>query len=211
MMINKTRILNEFIELVSVPCPSKDEKAEADLLVQKLQAMGLEVKVDDAGRKIGGTTGNVWAFLPGNVEGTAGLFFEAHMDSVPPTTGTKVVRRDGVLYSDGTTTLGGDDKVGIAAVLEAVRAVQEQKIPHGDIQLCLRLPKRSVVWEWSILIRRISGLISVIAWISVVRPVSLRTLRRGCSIFILQSKVSRLMQVSSLKKVSMPLCWRRKL
>ena len=52
MMINKTRILNEFIELVSVPCPSKDEKAEADLLVQKLQAMGLEVKVDDAGRKI---------------------------------------------------------------------------------------------------------------------------------------------------------------
>ena len=200
MMINKTRILNEFIELVSVPCPSKDEKAEADLLVQKLQAMGLEVKVDDAGRKIGGTTGNVWAFLPGNVEGAAGLFFEAHMDSVPPTTGTKVVRRDGVLYSDGTTTLGGDDKVGIAAVLEAVRAVQEQN-----------MPKRSVVWEWSILIRRISGLISVIAWISVVRPVSLRTLRRGCSIFILQSKVSRLMQVSSLKKVSMPLCWRRKL
>ena len=125
-MINETRILNEFIELVSVPCPSKDEKAEADLLVQKLQAMGLEVKVDDAGRKIGGTTGNVWAFLPGNVGGAAGLFFEAHMDSVPPTTGTKVVRRDGVLYSDGTTTLGGDDKVGIAAVLEAVRAVQEQ-------------------------------------------------------------------------------------
>jgi|GEM_PF-2929326 len=119
MMINKTRILNEFIELVSVPCPSKDEKAEADLLVQKLQAMGLEVKVDDAGRKIGGTTGNVWAFLPGNVEGAAGLFFEAHMDSVPPTTGTKVVRRDGVLYSDGTTTLGGDDKVGIAAGLGA--------------------------------------------------------------------------------------------
>ena len=139
MMINETRILNEFIELVSVPCPSKDEKAEADLLVQKLQAMGLEVKVDDAGRKIGGTTGNVWAFLPGNVEGAAGLFFEAHMDSVPPTTGTKVVRRDGVLYSDGTTTLGGDDKVGIAAVLEAVRAVQEQNIPHGDIQLCFTI------------------------------------------------------------------------
>ena len=57
MMINKTRILNEFIELVSVPCPSKDEKAEADLLVQKLQAMGLEVKVDDAGR-------STWICLP---------------------------------------------------------------------------------------------------------------------------------------------------
>lgn len=138
-MINKDRLLNEFIELVGVPCPSKDEKAEAELLVHKLQAMGLEVKVDDAGSKIGGTTGNVWAFLPGNVQGATRLFFEAHMDSVPPTTGTKVVRRDGVLYSDGTTTLGGDDKVGIAAALEAVRTVQEQNIPHGDIQLCFTI------------------------------------------------------------------------
>jgi tripeptide aminopeptidase len=138
-MINKDRLLNEFIELVGVPCPSKDEKAEAELLVRKLQDMGLEVKVDDAGSKIGGTTGNVWAFLPGNVQGATRLFFEAHMDSVPPTTGTKVVRRDGVLYSDGTTTLGGDDKVGIAAALEAVRIVQEQNIPHGDIQLCFTI------------------------------------------------------------------------
>lgn len=138
-MINKGRLLNEFIELVGVPCPSKDEKAEAELLVRKLQDMGLEVKVDDAGSKIGGTTGNVWAFLPGNVQGATRLFFEAHMDSVPPTTGTKVVRRDGVLYSDGTTTLGGDDKVGIAAALEAVRTVQEQNIPHGDIQLCFTI------------------------------------------------------------------------
>lgn len=138
-MINKDRLLNEFIELVGVPCPSKDEKAEAELLVRKLQAMGLEVKVDDAGSKIGGTTGNVWAVLPGNVQGATRLFFEAHMDSVPPTTGTKVVRRDGVLYSDGTTTLGGDDKVGIAAALEAVRIVQEQNIPHGDIQLCFTI------------------------------------------------------------------------
>mgnify|MGYP001098597203 FL=1 len=138
-MINKDRLLNEFIELVGVPCPSKDEKAEAELLVRKMQDMGLEVKVDDAGSKIGGTTGNVWAFLPGNVQGATRLFFEAHMDSVPPTTGTKVVRRDGVLYSDGTTTLGGDDKVGIAAALEAVRTVQEQNIPHGDIQLCFTI------------------------------------------------------------------------
>lgn len=138
-MINEARMLDEFIELVSIPCPSKDEKAEADLLVQKLQEMGLEVKVDGAGTKIGGTTGNVWAFLPGNVAGAPRLFLEAHMDSVAPTTGTKVVRRNGAIYSDGTTTLGGDDKIGIAAALEAVRTVQEQQLPHGDIQLCFTI------------------------------------------------------------------------
>ena len=57
------------------------------------------------------------------------------MDSVAPTTGTKVVRKDGVLYSDGTTTLGGDDKVGVAGMLEAVRALKEDNVAHGDVQL----------------------------------------------------------------------------
>ena len=96
-------------------------------------------------------------------------------------------------------------------MLEAVRAVQEQKIPHGDIQLCFTIAEEIGCLGVVNLDPKDIRLISVIAWISVVRPVSLRTLRRGCSIFILQSKVSRLMQVSSLKKVSMPLCWRRKL
>ena len=115
-MINEERLLNEFIELVSVPCPSLDEKAEADLIVKKLAELGIKAEIDDAGKKAGATTGNVWAFIPSNLDyKVPGLMFEAHMDSVAPTTGTKVVRKDGVLYSDGTTTLGGDDKVGIAA------------------------------------------------------------------------------------------------
>ena len=135
-MINEERILNEFIELVSVPCPSGDEKAEADLIIKKLAELGIKAEVDDAGVKGGHTTGNVWAFIPSNLDYKApGLMFEAHMDSVAPTTGTKVVRRDGVLYSDGTTTLGGDDKVGIAATLEAVKVILENNLPHGDIQL----------------------------------------------------------------------------
>ena len=36
-MINEERILNEFIELVSVPCPSKDEKQEAEMIMAKLR------------------------------------------------------------------------------------------------------------------------------------------------------------------------------
>ena len=73
--------------------------------------------------------------MKGTVPDAPTLLFEAHMDSVAPTTGTKVVRKDGVLYSDGTTTLGGDDKVGVAGMLEAVRALKEDGVAHGDIQL----------------------------------------------------------------------------
>lgn len=134
-MINENRLLNEFIELVSVPCPSKDEKAEAELIIAKLRAMGLEPEMDNAHAKTGGTCGNVWAYVKGTVKEAPTLLFEAHMDSVAPTTGTKVVRKNGVLYSDGTTTLGGDDKVGVASMLEAVRALKEDGVAHGDIQL----------------------------------------------------------------------------
>ena len=86
--------------------------------------MALKPKLTTQAKKAGATTGNVWAFIPSNLDyKVPGLMFEAHMDSVAPTTGTKVVRKDGVLYSDGTTTLGGDDKVGIAASLEAVKVI----------------------------------------------------------------------------------------
>lgn len=134
-MINENRLLNEFVELVSVPCPSKDEKAEAEMIMEKLRQLGLEPEMDKANEKTGGICGNVWAYVKGNVPDAPVLLFEAHMDSVAPTTGTKVVRKDGVLYSDGTTTLGGDDKVGVASILEAVRALQEDGVAHGDVQL----------------------------------------------------------------------------
>ena len=103
--INEERLKNTFIELVGVPCPSCDEKQEAELLVKKLQELGMEPQVDRAGEQCGGTTGNVWGFLKGNVPGALRLFFEAHMDSVAPTTGTNVIEKDGVLYSDGQMSL----------------------------------------------------------------------------------------------------------
>ena len=56
-MINEERLLNEFIELVSVPCPSLDEKAEADLIVKKLAELGIKAEIDDAGKKAGGPAG----------------------------------------------------------------------------------------------------------------------------------------------------------
>lgn len=138
-MINKERIIKLFEELVSVPCASKCEKQEAELIMSKLEELGLEYEVDNANEHTGGEVGNVWAYLPGNVENAPCIFFEAHMDQVAPCTGTHVVHKDGVMYSDGTTTLGGDDKVGIATMLELVRALKEDNIPHGAVQLCFTI------------------------------------------------------------------------
>jgi tripeptide aminopeptidase len=38
------------------------------------------------------------------------------------------------ITTDGTTVLGGDDKSGIAAILEAIQTLRDNNLPHGDIE-----------------------------------------------------------------------------
>ena len=134
MEINKQRLLNEFLELVQIDSASKDERLMADALKPRLEALGFTVTEDDAGEKIGGTAGNLIAVLEGQKDAPA-LLFCAHMDRVEPGRGIKPVVEDGAVKSDGTTILAADDVAGIAAVLEAVRTVQAQQIPHGRLEI----------------------------------------------------------------------------
>ncbi len=134
-LVNKERMLAEFKEIVAVPCHTLQERPVFEMLRAKLEALGFTVEEDDAGEKLGGNCGNLWAFLPGNKEGAVSVMFSAHMDGVEPCGGTTVVQKDGVLYSDGTTILGGDDKSGVVAILEGVRMLIEENAAHGDIQI----------------------------------------------------------------------------
>src|SRR5699024_12041303 len=43
----------------------------------------------------------------------------------------------GYVYSDGTTILGADDKAGVSAVIEAVKVLKEENIPHGDVEVII--------------------------------------------------------------------------
>lgn len=133
-MINKERLLNEFLELVRISSQTENERKLADLLTCKLQSMGLTVFEDQVNEKIGGNAGNLFAQLKGDPDLPKTVFM-AHMDTVPPCATVNPVIRDGIIYTDGTSVLGGDNKSGIATILEAVRCVQEQGIVHGDVQI----------------------------------------------------------------------------
>lgn len=135
IQVNKERMLAEFKEIVAVPCHGLQERPVFELLKGKLEALGFAVQEDDAGQKLGGNCGNLWAFLPGTKAGATRVLLSAHMDGVEPCGGTTVVQKDGVLYSDGTTILGGDDKSGVEGILEGLRLLLEHKAEHGDIQV----------------------------------------------------------------------------
>ena len=132
-MVNSSRVLNEFINLVKIDSPSGEERQIANYLKERLTSIGMEVVEDSAAQSIGTDTGNLIARLPG-VAGIPTIFFSAHMDTVPGR-GIIPVVRDGAIYSASDTILGADDKAGIAAILEAMQILKEQKVKHGAIEI----------------------------------------------------------------------------
>jgi tripeptide aminopeptidase len=135
LSIDKNRLVDDFLALVRISSPSRREAEVARWLTGTLQRMGVRVDVDDAGTKIGGDTGNLFAQFPGTVPDAAPLLLCAHMDTVIPCEKITPVRDGDVIRTDGTSVLGGDDKAGVSAILEAVRIVRERNIPHGPIDV----------------------------------------------------------------------------
>ena len=134
-MIDRTRLVAEFLELVRIDSLSKREGRIAKRLGETLTGLGAAVEEDDAGQKVGGEAGNLLAKLPGTVPGAPALLLCAHMDTVVPGENVKPVVSGDVIRTDGTTVLGGDDKSGLVAILETLRVLREDRIPHGPIDV----------------------------------------------------------------------------
>ena len=132
-MIQKERVLTEFLEMVRIACSTRGEREIADYLKHKLAAIGFAVREDEVGGIIGGNAGNVYGVLKGNIAGASRILLSAHMDCVEPCAGVEPIVENGIIRSAGDTILGGDDKSGVVGILEAVRVIREQKLPHGDI------------------------------------------------------------------------------
>lgn len=128
-------MLAEFLELVQIHCATRQEREVADVLIQRLRQLGLEVMEDGVGELIGGNCGNLIATLPGKKQQAPRLLLTAHLDCVGPCLQIKPRVQDGRIVSDGTTVLGADDKAGVAAIMETLRVLQEQAIDHGGIQV----------------------------------------------------------------------------
>lgn len=135
MRINKERVVQQFYDLIAIPCPSTQERQVADYLIREMEALGGTVTEDNAAAALQGTTGNLFINFPGTVEGVPKILLSAHLDCVNPCAGIQATLEDGVFRSDGTTILGGDDKSGVTAILETLRCLKEQNIPHGPLQV----------------------------------------------------------------------------
>lgn len=135
-MINERRLRDLFEYLVQIDSVSRQEGVISREIRKILESMGADIFIDDSGRHTGSDTGNLIARFKGN-RAAPPLFFNAHMDTVEPGKGIKPQFADGVFVSDGTTILGADDKSAIAIIIEAMRVIQENDLPHGPIEVVL--------------------------------------------------------------------------
>jgi tripeptide aminopeptidase len=131
-----------FLELAALPTPPGEERAAADAVLRYLHELGLEANEDGCGPSIGSNAGNLYARLAPTVEGTP-LFFCAHLDTVPPDGELRPVVEDGVIRNAGGTILGADNKAAVVAMLEGVRRLLAENVPHAGVELVFT-PKEEV-------------------------------------------------------------------
>ena len=125
--ISFDRLLDTFVALLSVDSYYGDEERVVAVIKPRMEGLGIAWRSDPHGNLIG-----EW---PARARGGEPIILNAHMDTVRPTPEmTPVVKDDGV-YSDGSSVLGADDKAGVAAIMEAVRAYHESGEPHGPVEL----------------------------------------------------------------------------
>ena len=135
--VNAERLQELFLELAKINAPSTKEQLVAEYLKEALPKLGFTMEFDKAHENFEGEVGNLIAWREGTDPSIPPLFFSTHMDTVLPTEGLKPVIKDGVIYSDGTTILGADDRAALAAYLEAIQAIIDSGVPHGPIEFIL--------------------------------------------------------------------------
>ena len=131
-----TDVIQYFLELVAIDSESRDERTMIDRLKLDLTALGATVEEDSAHLKTGGNAGNLYALIPGQIKKQP-ILFCAHADTVKPGKGIKATLKDGVIRTDGTTVLGGDDKSGIAEIVWGIKEVLESGAEHAPIEVLI--------------------------------------------------------------------------
>lgn len=138
IQINRERLAATFITLCEISSPSHREGEIAAYLKKAFADLGADaIYEDDSAARTGSETGNVIIRVDGNQPDREGLFLSCHMDTVEPATGVEVVRSGDIFTSRGQTVLGGDDKTGIAAVLELLAMLKENPCPHPMLEVVL--------------------------------------------------------------------------
>jgi tripeptide aminopeptidase len=123
------------VRLCEIPSPSGEEGRVAEVVRAELRALGAEVVEDGAAATLGAGCGNIVGRFAPTASGGVPIVLCAHLDTVPVTGPIEVDLVDGHLTNRHAAILGGDDKAAVAVLLEAMRRVRDENLPHAGVEL----------------------------------------------------------------------------
>jgi tripeptide aminopeptidase len=129
-------VVELFCDLAAISSPSRDERAVADVVLERLRAMGVDPIEDDSGARTGSNIGNIHVALPATDGGGTPIFLNAHLDTVPPDGAVEPEIRNGIVINRRDTILGADNKAAVAVMLEAFARLASGTA-HAGVELVL--------------------------------------------------------------------------
>lgn len=127
-----TNLLELFLRLAKVEGISLAERAIADTVTNLLRQHGVKVHEDGSAQILGGTAGNLLCFPPDYRSDLPAIMLTAHLDTVKPTGNLVPVVDTLSIRSDGTTILGGDDRLGLSVLVCVLMDAAQQRFQYKN-------------------------------------------------------------------------------
>lgn len=125
--INKHKLLEIFTNLVQIPSPSLSEDKVIKWIKDYCKKNNINCKLDQYE--------NVYIKISANTKNKQPIMLSAHMDVVGDSSPVKLEVDGDFIKTDGTRTLGADDKAGVACALMLATELTNSDVEHGCLEI----------------------------------------------------------------------------
>lgn len=125
-----TDLVELFLHLAKIEGTSLAERMVADEVTFILSKAGIRVLEDGSAAVLGGNSGNLLCFPPEYSPDRPAITLTAHLDTVGSTANLRPIVDAGVIRSDGSTILGGDNRLGLSVLVRLLTDVAQAETQH---------------------------------------------------------------------------------
>lgn len=131
--VDRQRLVDRFIDLAGIGATYGQEMKVAHEIEKQLDGMKISWNIDK--------TGNLLATIPATkgMEDAPAVLFSSHMDTVSTTSRDAIKVDHGTIHTDERHILGGDDRAGIAEILEGLETAHEKGFAHPEVRLAFTI------------------------------------------------------------------------
>ncbi len=142
--------VSRLMRFLAIPGVTGHEKAIGEAVVENLVQAKVPrhaISFDQANKDIPmpTETGNLIVDLPGTRPGPRRLFM-THLDTVPLCAGAEPIRKGNRIVAAGHTALGGDNRTGVACLVNLAATLIERGLPHPPLTLLFTVREESGLW-----------------------------------------------------------------